>query len=127
VFPASKIQNVPERCAGSVPEWHIQNVLTNPSMMYHFWQNSGTLWGHCKDMSRKLENSEHFESPCNVLKVSQNFAENGTSWTNLSGHSECATREHFRRTVLAHFEFYWLGTLVKSLQVMGEKDLVESI
>jgi len=26
VFPASKIQNAPERCTGSVPEWHIQNV-----------------------------------------------------------------------------------------------------
>jgi len=37
VFPASKIQNTPEQCAKSVPRWHIQNVLTISSTMYHFW------------------------------------------------------------------------------------------
>ena len=111
VSPASKIQNEPEWCAGSVAEWHIQNVLMLPTMVYHFWQNSGKLWEHCKDMSRTLENLGHFECPCSAPKVSPNFAENGTLWSEVSGHSECATRQHFRHTVLVHFEFYWLGTL----------------
>ena len=61
-------------------------------------------------MSGKPENLGHFEWTGNLPEVSQKFTESGTLWAKMSGHSECATREHFRRTVLVRFEFYWLGT-----------------
>ena len=62
MFPASKTQNKPKRCAGNVPEWHIQNVLTFLPMIYQFRKFFGKLPGHCKEMSGKLENPGHFDT-----------------------------------------------------------------
>jgi len=63
VFPASKIQNEPEQCAGSVPEWHIQNVLTNSSMMYQ-------ILGHFGDIARTFKMFRVFQFPRHVLAMS---------------------------------------------------------
>ena len=34
----------------------------------------------------------------------------GTLWSEGSVHPKCATWDHFRYIILAHFEFYWLRT-----------------
>ena len=62
-------------------------------------------------MSKKLENWEHFECVWHFPKVSPIFSESGPLWAKFQGNSEFATQEHFRHTSMAHFQFYWLGTL----------------
>ena len=61
VFPVSKIENEPYWCTRNVPEWQIQNALEILLLVNHFRQKFRKLWEHCKEMSRKLENWEHFE------------------------------------------------------------------
>ena len=92
-----------------VAQW--KKMVSAFTMYQVMWLGSGKLWGHCKDIQNVLSFPVSWMCPCNVPKVSWKITKNGTSWTKSSGHSECATQEHFRHTVLVHFEFYWLGTL----------------
>jgi hypothetical protein len=79
--------------------------------MYHFRKFLGTL----QENVRNIQNVPSFPGflifSCSFPEVFPKISENGTLWSEHSGHSEYTTLEHFGCIVPVHFKFYWLSKL----------------
>src|ERR1700753_4020780 len=69
-----------QRCSKSV---HLQCPGSVPAV-YHFCENLGKFWDHCKHMPGKLQYLDHLKCACSVPRISPNCPKSGT----LQEHSQ---------------------------------------